>query len=105
MSNDKLTSLSPRACAHTQSHEMFARASRRLMNCRSFAFAAEVAPPPVTKVDVNGPANVTCARARDHDDSQVSKLTVERKKTPGALTSEKDLLFGRTFSDHMLTIE
>jgi len=30
---------------------------------------------------------------------------IDRTKTPGALTSEKDLLFGRTFSDHMLTIE
>jgi len=35
----------------------------------------------------------------------VSKLTFERTKTPAAMLPEKELLFGRSFSDHMLTIE
>lgn len=34
-----------------------------------------------------------------------SKLTIETTKTPGALEKPEDLVFGRKFTDHMLSIE
>ncbi|KAG7135785.1 Branched-chain-amino-acid aminotransferase like protein [Verticillium longisporum] len=34
-----------------------------------------------------------------------SKLTIEETKTPGKLSKPEELVFGRKFSDHMLTIE
>ncbi|KAK1759689.1 mitochondrial branched-chain-amino-acid aminotransferase [Echria macrotheca] len=38
-------------------------------------------------------------------DIDPSKLVVEKTTTPGALKKPEDLIFGRNFTDHMLTIE
>ncbi|KAJ5149355.1 Branched-chain-amino-acid aminotransferase [Penicillium atrosanguineum] len=49
--------------------------------------------------------NASAAAASQLSALDASKLTVTKTSTPKELTPNKDLVFGKTFTDHMLTIE
>ncbi|KAJ5683227.1 Branched-chain-amino-acid aminotransferase [Penicillium macrosclerotiorum] len=48
---------------------------------------------------------VTAAAASQLAALDASKLTITKTETPKELTPPKDLVFGKTFTDHMLTVE
>ncbi|KAL1892252.1 branched-chain-amino-acid transaminase bat2 [Sporothrix stenoceras] len=47
----------------------------------------------------------SAASTSQPQDIHPGSLTITETKTPGTLSKPEDLVFGRTFSDHMLTIE
>ncbi|KAJ5179683.1 hypothetical protein N7492_002893 [Penicillium capsulatum] len=49
--------------------------------------------------------SVSTAAASQLPGLDASKLTVTKTSTPNEITSPKDLVFGKTFTDHMLSIE
>ncbi|CAK7274980.1 branched-chain-amino-acid transaminase bat2 [Sporothrix epigloea] len=75
----------------------------RILPCRASTVASSAATQPFQRRPYS--YQPSAASTSQPQDIHPGSLTITETKTPGKLEKPQDLVFGRAFSDHMLTIE